>query len=94
MSDTLGVPRRVSAKGREGVTATVAISTYRGHVWMSIMPPFTWEAIMAPATVDELIRVLRSAKDEATRQTVAVAEIRSAQDTRKAIGPPKRDRRS
>lgn len=71
MSETLEIPRRVSAKGREGIAATVAITTYRGQVWMSIMPPFTWEAIMEPETVDQLIYALKLARDEVTRPIVA-----------------------
>ena len=54
----MGVPRRISTKGTEGVITTVTITTCHGQIWMSIMPPFTWEAIMEPETVDELIHVL------------------------------------
>ena len=87
MSETLGIPRRVSVKGPEGVDATVAITTYRRHVWMSIVPAFTWQAIMEPATVNELIQLLKLARDEVTRPTVA-SQLGPA---RKAIG---RDHRS
>ena len=62
-----GLPRRVSVKGREGVVVTVVVTTYRGHVWMSIVPPFTWEAIMDPGHVDQLIHVLGLAREESNR---------------------------
>jgi hypothetical protein len=39
-----------------------------GKVRLSIEPAFTWEAVMAPDQVDELIRTLESARDEARRQ--------------------------
>lgn len=63
----MSVPRKVVVEGREGVVATVVVTIYRGKVWMSIMPPFTWEAIMDPGNVDELIHVLGLARDEAMR---------------------------
>lgn len=37
---------------------------------MSIVPPFTWEAIMEAAKVDELIKVLGLARQEARRPVV------------------------
>jgi hypothetical protein len=52
------VYRRLSVKGSEGVSATVVVKSIRGYVWVSIMPPFTWEAILEPGKVDELIRML------------------------------------
>jgi hypothetical protein len=66
----MSVPRRVVVKGREGVAATVVVTVYRGDVWMSIVPPFTWEAIMEPAQVDELMQVLGLARQEARRPVV------------------------
>lgn len=45
------------------------------------MPPFTWEAIMEPQTVDRLIYALKLARDEVT-QPIVVAPLRPA---RKAI---------
>jgi hypothetical protein len=86
--DTSGIPRRVSAKGREGTAATVAITTYRGQVWMSIMPPFTWEAIMEPKAVNELIHALTLARDEATQPIIAMR----LEPSRKAI--EEKDRQS
>ncbi len=63
-----GLPRRVSVKGREGVAATVVVTTYPGYVWMSIVPPFTWEAIMEPGHVDQLIHALGLAREESNRR--------------------------
>jgi hypothetical protein len=69
----MSIPRRVVVKGREGVVATVAVMIYRGEVWMSIVPPFTWEAIMELGKVDELIHLLGLAREEASRSaTVGV----------------------
>jgi hypothetical protein len=61
-----GTPRKVSVEGTEGVTANVVVKPYRGKVWMSL-PPFTWEAILDSAKVDELVHVLELAQEEATR---------------------------
>jgi len=47
------VHRRVSVKGSGGVSATVVITVQQGQVWMSIQPPFTWEAVMEPWKVEE-----------------------------------------
>ncbi|MDQ3826685.1 MAG: hypothetical protein M3319_08970 [Actinomycetota bacterium] len=41
------------------------VTVVRGAVWMSLMPPFTWEAMMDPRKVDEVIRALESARAEA-----------------------------
>jgi hypothetical protein len=57
---------------------------------MSIVPPFTWEAIMESGTVDELINVLVLARDEA-KLMVMTAETRP-DPARKAIGAPRPDR--
>ena len=61
----MGLPRRVVVKGREGAVVTVTVTIYRGEVWLSIVPPFTWEAIMPADKVDELTRTLQVARDEA-----------------------------
>ncbi|MGH4021212.1 MAG: hypothetical protein ACRDT0_18685 [Pseudonocardiaceae bacterium] len=61
------VQRKVTVKGSGGVTATVVVVAQRGKVWMSIQPPFTWEAIMEPGKVDELIRTLGLAGEDAKR---------------------------
>ncbi|HET9255192.1 MAG TPA: hypothetical protein VFO16_08320 [Pseudonocardiaceae bacterium] len=66
MSPRSGLPRKVSVNPHSE-RATVVVRRYRGEVWMSITPPFTWEAIMEPAKVDELIVVLGLVRDEARR---------------------------
>ncbi|MGH3976641.1 MAG: hypothetical protein ACRDS9_25475, partial [Pseudonocardiaceae bacterium] len=63
------MPRRVSVKARQGKDATVVVTVTQGTVWMSIVPPFTWEAIMEPGKVDAVIRTLELARDEAKRET-------------------------
>ena len=62
-----GVPRRVFVKGMQGVDVTLVVTVVQGTVWVSISPPFTWEAIMEPVKVDELIHVLELARDEARK---------------------------
>jgi hypothetical protein len=69
----MGIPRRVTVRGREGATATVVVTLYREEVWMSIVPPFTWEAIMEPGKVDELIHVLGVAREEVKRLVTVAA---------------------
>lgn len=66
-----GIPRRVSVRGCEGVAATVTVAVQQGYVLLSIVPPFTWESIMEPAKVGELIHVLALARDDAQRMMVA-----------------------
>jgi hypothetical protein len=34
-------------------------------VWLSISPPFTWEAIMTVGMMEEVIRILEAARREA-----------------------------
>ena len=80
-----GLPRKVSVKGREGVAVTVVVTTYRGHVWMSIVPPFTWEAIMDPGNVDQLIRVLALAREESSRR-VSVGGMRVDRESNEIVG--------
>ncbi len=67
------VPRKVSVKGSGGVLATVVITVQQGQVWMSIQPPFTWEAIMEPWKVEELIRTLMLAAEGAKRMAQGTA---------------------
>jgi hypothetical protein len=66
------VHRKVSVKGSGAVSATVVITVTHGQVWMSIQPPFTWEAIMEPGKVEELIRTLTLAAEGAKKRTYAV----------------------
>lgn len=61
------VHRRVPVRGSEGVSATVVVKAQRGKVWMSIEPPFTDAAIMEPSKVDEVIRTLVQAADDAKK---------------------------
>jgi hypothetical protein len=69
----MNMPQRVVVKGREGIVAAVVVTVYRGNVWMSIVPPFTWEAIMEPGKVDELIHVLGVAREEVKRLVTVAA---------------------
>lgn len=66
----MGIPRRVPVQAMEGVAATVMVTVAQGKVWMSIMPPFTWQAIMDSGQIDELMHVLRLARDEARRMSL------------------------
>lgn len=66
-----GVPRRVLVKGMRGIDVTLVVTVVQGSVWVSISPPFTWEAIMEPAKVDELVHVLELAKGDAKNMAVA-----------------------
>ena len=75
-SAELLVHRKVSVKGSGGVSATVVITVQQGHVWMSIQPPCTWEAIMEPWKVDELIRTLALAAESARRMADGVRRSR------------------
>jgi hypothetical protein len=71
---SMGVPRRVCVKGMEGVNATVVVTVVQGKVWVSISPPFTWEAIMEPVKVDELMHVLKLARDDAKKMAATRSE--------------------
>lgn len=66
-----GVPRRVFVKGMQGVDVTLIVTVVQGTVWVSISPPFSWEAIMEPPKVDELMHVLALARDEAKKMPAA-----------------------
>lgn len=63
----MGTPRRIAVKGMQGTDVTVVVTVVQGAVWMSISPPFSWEAIMRPAKVDDVIHALELARDEATQ---------------------------
>jgi hypothetical protein len=62
------MPRVVAVAGSGGIAATVIVTVRRGFVWMSIMPPFTWEAILDPGKVDELVGTLTLAGKDARDQ--------------------------
>lgn len=64
----MGVPRSIRVKGMAGVDATVVVTVVRDTVWLSISPPFTWEAIIEPGKVDEVISMLELARDEAKKR--------------------------
>lgn len=66
------VARRVFVKGMQGIDVTVVVTVVQGTVWLSISPPFTWEAIMKPGKVDELMHVLELARDEAKEMATAL----------------------
>lgn len=72
----MGMPRRVPVKGMQGVAATVVVTVAQDKVWLSISPPFTWEAIMEPEKVDQVISMLELARDEA--KNVATGNPRAA----------------
>lgn len=59
------MPRKISVKAFQGEHATVVVRVAHGTVWLSISPPFTWEAIMTPGMVDEVVGVLKVAREEA-----------------------------
>jgi hypothetical protein len=61
------VHRTVSVEGSGGLAATIVVIAKRGQVWVSIQPRFTWEAIMEPGKVDELIHTLALAREEAKK---------------------------
>ena len=71
----MGVPRRVLVKGMQGVDVTVVVTVVQGKVWLSISPPFTWEAIMEPREVDEVMHVLELAREEAKKMPAARREL-------------------
>ncbi len=64
-----GMPRRVRVTDVQGVEVTVVVRVVQDTVWMSISPPFTWEAIMEPGKVDEVVSVLEIVRDEARTAT-------------------------
>ncbi len=72
----MGMPRRVPVKGMQGVDATVVVTVVQNKVWLSISPPFTWEAIMEPEQVDQVISMLELARGEA--ENVATGHPRAA----------------
>lgn len=65
------VHRRISVRGSGGVAATIVVFARQGAVLMSIVPPFTWEAVMDPDTVDELIDALGLAQEDARKMRSA-----------------------
>lgn len=68
---TPSVHRRVAVHGSGGVSATIVVVARQGLVWLSVLPPFTWEIILKPGQVDELARTLKLAQQDATRMAPA-----------------------
>jgi hypothetical protein len=62
---------------RPWVDVAVVVRAVQGTVWVSISPPFTWEAIMEPRKVDEMIHVLELAREEAKK----MAAVRSGRES-------------
>jgi hypothetical protein len=77
----MGIPRRVSVKGTGGAAATVVVTTYREQVWMSIVPLFTWEAIMGLDEVDEVMHMLGLAREARKVMAARKAEASEANRT-------------
>ncbi len=67
----MSMRRRIHVRGMGEIDATVVVTVIQDTVWVSISPPFTWEAIMEPAKVDEVISMLELARDEAKRAATA-----------------------
>ncbi|MGH3903864.1 MAG: hypothetical protein ACRDTE_06710 [Pseudonocardiaceae bacterium] len=58
--------RTLVVKGRQGTRVTVVVEVCRGKVWVvSVDSPFSSEAILEPAQVDNLIDLLARAVKEA-----------------------------
>ncbi len=74
---SVGLTRRVSVKSMEWADAYVVVRVVQGKVWMSISPPFTWEAMMEPRKVDELMHVLELAREDAKKVAAACNVVRS-----------------
>ncbi|PZS28521.1 MAG: hypothetical protein DLM61_14605 [Pseudonocardiales bacterium] len=71
----------------QGADATVVVTVVQDTVWLSISPPFTWEVIMEPGKVDEVISTLELARDEATKvaATHKVSAFRESKAALRAI---------
>lgn len=81
----MSMPRRVRVKGMQGVDATVIVTVAQGTVWLSVSPPFTWEAIMEPGKVDELMHVLELAREEAKQIIAAHGEPPTPQASKAVV---------
>ncbi len=86
------VHRRVLAKGGGGVTSTIVVVVRQGKVSLSVVPPFTWEAILDPEKVDQLVRILGQAREDAQR--MASRRIRKTSQARPAVRGSHEGRRS
>lgn len=63
--------RKVAVHGSGGVSATIVVIARQGRVWLSVIPPLTWEAILEPIQVDELTHALELAREDATKMAAA-----------------------
>jgi hypothetical protein len=61
------MPRRIAVKGMQGTDVNIIVTVVQGTVWLSISPPYVWEAILQPSNVDNVIHALELARDEATK---------------------------
>ncbi len=66
------VHRKIAVRGSGGVSATIIVVARQGRVWLSIMPPFTWEAILEPIHIDELTHTLELARDDAEKMAATL----------------------
>ncbi|MGH3796478.1 MAG: hypothetical protein ACRDSP_16495 [Pseudonocardiaceae bacterium] len=60
-----GTRRALTVKSRHGMNVIIVTMVYRGMVLITIDPPFTTDAILDPAHVDNLIATLTLANEEA-----------------------------
>jgi hypothetical protein len=58
--------------GLGGNPATIEVVVRPGDIWLSIVPSFTWWAIMKPDRAEELIRALYQSVREARAQLPGV----------------------
>lgn len=66
---TPAVHRKITVRGSGGVAATIIVIARQGRVLLSVMPPFTWEAILEPRQIAELTHTLELARDDAEKMT-------------------------
>lgn len=83
----MGIPRRISVTGMQGVDVTVVVTVVQGTVWMSISPPFSWKTIMEPVKVDELMHVLGLAREDAKNVAEAHHERASLRASSHVLSP-------
>jgi hypothetical protein len=74
-----GTPRKISVKARQGEDAAVVVTAVHGTVWISIAPPFMGEAIIGLRKVDEVVRALELARDEARKMAETAQGKRAAE---------------
>ncbi|MDQ2883101.1 MAG: hypothetical protein M3Y48_18470, partial [Actinomycetota bacterium] len=62
----------------------MVVTVVQDTVWLSISPLFTWEAILEPGKVDEVISMLELARDEATK-VVATRKGSACRDSKEVV---------